>query len=153
MNEHNLIPYDKLTEEQQREFVRKGGKRSGEVRKQKAELKKLFMQFANMKPTEKESKQLEAMGFDNKDLTNMTSYVVSLFKNGAKGNSKAMEIGVDLMMNYNKRELENEKLKEEIEKLKLEQERLKRELEGYNKESQTQIIINGFRELPEDTID
>lgn len=153
MNEQNLIPYDKLTEEQQREFVRKGGKRSGEVRKQKAELKKLFMQFANMKPTEKESKQLEAMGFDNKDLTNMTSYVVSLFKNGAKGNSKAMEIGVDLMMNYNKRELENEKLKEEIEKLKLEQEKLKQELEGYNKESQTQIIINGFRELPEDTID
>lgn len=128
MNEQNLIPYDKLTEEQQREFVRKGGKRSGEVRKQKAELKKLFMQFANMKPTEKESKQLEAMGFDNKDLTNMTSYVVSLFKNGAKGNSKAMEIGVDLMMNYNKRELENERLRAEIEKLKLEQEKLKRDL-------------------------
>lgn len=128
LNDENLIPYDKLTEEQQREFVRKGGKASGKARKEKAELKKLFMQFANMRPTEKERNQLTAMGFNDEELTNMTSYVVSLFKNGAKGNSKAMEIGVDLMMNYNKKELENERLRAEIEKLKLEQEKLKRDL-------------------------
>lgn len=128
MNNENLIPYDKLTEEQQREFVRKGGKASGKARKEKAELKKLFMQFANMRPTEKESKQLVAMGFDNKDLTNMTAYVVSLFKNGAKGNSKALEIGVDLLMDNNKKELENQRLKEEIARLKLEQEKIKRDL-------------------------
>ena len=86
------------------------------------------MQFANMRPTEKESEQLVAMGFDSKDLTNMTAYVVSLFKNGARGNPKAMEIGVDLLLNNNKKELENQRLKEEIARLKLEQEKLKRDL-------------------------
>lgn len=126
MNDENLKPV--TSEKEAREKGRLGGKASGKVRKEKAELKKLFLQFANMRPTEKERTQLKAMGFEDKDLTNMTSYVVSLFKNGAKGNSKAMEIGVDFMMNYNKRELENERLKAEIEKLKLEQEKLKRDL-------------------------
>ena len=128
MNEQNLIPTNKRSKEEVRKNSSKGGKKSGEVRKQKAELKKLFMQFANMRPTEKESKQLVAMGFDGKDLTNMTAYVVSLFKNGAKGNSKALEIGVELLMDNNKKELENERLKEEILRLKLEQEKIKRDL-------------------------
>ena len=128
MNEKNLKPYNQLTEKEQRELVVKGGKASGKVRKEKAELKKLFMQFANMRPTEKESKQLVAMGFDDENLTNMTAYVVSLFKNGAKGNSKALEIGVDLLLNNNKKELENQRLKEEIARLKLEQEKIKRDL-------------------------
>ena len=128
MNEQNLIPNSKRTPSEVRENASRGGKASGKARKEKAELKKLFMQFANMRPTEKERKQLEAMGFADEELTNMTSYVVSLFKNGAKGNSKAMEIGVELMMNYNKKELENERLRAEIEKLKLEQEKLKRDL-------------------------
>lgn len=119
MNEQNLIPTNKRSKEEVRKNSSKGGKKSGEVRKQKAELKKLFMQFANMRPTEKESKQLVAMGFDDENLTNMTAYVVSLFKNGAKGNSKALEIGVDLLMDNNKKELENKKLKKEIEILKM----------------------------------
>ena len=128
MNEQNLIPTNKRSKEEARELGAKGGKASGKVRKEKAELKKLFMQFANMRPTEKESEQLVAMGFDSKDLTNMTAYVVSLFKNGARGNPKAMEIGVDLLLNNNKKELENQRLKEEIARLKLEQEKLKRDL-------------------------
>lgn len=119
MNEQNLIPTNKRSKEEARKLGAKGGKKSGEVRKEKAELRKLFMQFANMRPTEKESKQLVAMGFDDENLTNMTAYVVSLFKNGAKGNSKALEIGVDLLLNNNKKELENEKLKKEIEILKM----------------------------------
>ena len=138
MNEQNLIPTNKRSKEEVRKNSSKGGKKSGEVRKQKAELKKLFMQFANMRPTEKESKQLVAMGFDDESLTNMTAYVVSLFKNGAKGNSKALEIGVDLLMDNNKKELENQRLKEEIARLKLEQEKIKRDLN---------MGENGFEDL------
>lgn len=138
MNEHNLIPTNKRSKEEARKLGAKGGKRSGEVRKEKAELRKLFMQFVNMRPTEKESKQLVAMGFDDENLTNMTAYVVSLFKNGAKGNSKALEIGVDLLMDNNKKELENQRLKEEIARLKLEQEKIKRDLN---------MGENGFEDL------
>ena len=147
MNDENLIPNSQRTPREVRENASKGGKASGKARKEKAELKKLFMQYANMRPTEKEAQQLIAMGFDNAELTNMTSFVVSMFKNGAKGNSKAMELSVDLMMNYNKKELENQKLREEIEKLRLEQEKLKRELD--NKNGGTDEIVNLFSDYME----
>ena len=128
MNDENLIPNSERSPSELKAMTTKGGIASGKARRKKAEFRKLFMQYANMRPTDKEAKQLVAMGFDVEELTNMTSFIVGMFKNGAKGNSKAMEIGVDLMMNYNKRELENQRLREEIEKLKLEQERLRREL-------------------------
>ena len=39
MNEENLIPFNKLTEEEQREIARKGGIASGESRRQRKTLK------------------------------------------------------------------------------------------------------------------
>lgn len=118
MNEQNLKPYNKLTEKEQRELVVKGGKASGKARKQKAELKKLFMQYAQMRPTEKEKQALVEMGYGEKDITNLTSYVVALFQNGMKGNQKALELSYDILSENNKRELELEKAKCEIEILK-----------------------------------
>lgn len=128
MNNENLKPYNKLTEKEQRELVVKGGKASGKARKEKAELKKLFMQYAQMRPTDKEKKKLLEMGYNESELTNLTSYVVSLFQNGRKGNPKALELSYDILIENNKKELELEKAKQEIERLKLEQEKLKRDL-------------------------
>lgn len=42
MNEGNLVPMSKRTAEKQREICRLGGIRSGEVRRQKAELKAIL---------------------------------------------------------------------------------------------------------------
>lgn len=128
MNEQNLIPNNRRSKKEVRENASKGGKKSGEVRKQKAELKKLFMQYAQMRPTEKDKKKLIEMGYDDSELTNLTSYVVDLFKNGRKGNPKALELSYDILIENNKKELELEKAKQEIERLKLEQEKLKRDL-------------------------
>lgn len=128
MNEQNLIPTNKRSKEEARELGSRGGKKSGQVRKQKAELKKLFMQYAQMQPIEEEKRQLIELGYEESELTNLTSYVVSLFKNGAKGNPKALELGYDILIENNKRELELEKARQEIERLKLEQEKLKRDL-------------------------
>ena len=136
MNNENLKPYNKLTEKEQRELVVKGGKASGKARKEKAELKKLFMQYAQMQPTEKDKKKLIEMGYEESELTNLTSYVVSLFQNGRKGNPKALELSYDILIENNKKELELEKAKQEIERLKLEQEKLKKELQQQdNKEN------------------
>jgi hypothetical protein len=128
LNEQNLIPTNKRSKKEARELGAKGGKRSGEVRKQKAELKKLFMQYAQMRPTDKDKKKLIEMGYEENELTNLTSYVVDLFKNGRKGNPKALELSYDILIENNKKELELEKAKQEIERLKLEQEKLKRDL-------------------------
>lgn len=113
---------------------RKGGIKSGEVRREKAELKKLFMQYAQMPPNEKKKRKLLDEGFEEDKITNMTSFIVKLFENGEKGNSKALELSFELLSENNKKELENQKLKAEIERIKLEQEKLKQEL-GQGKDS------------------
>ena len=128
MNEQNLIPNNRRSKKEVRENASKGGKKSGEVRKQKAELKKLFMQYAQMRPTDKDKKKLGEMGYDENEVTNLTHFVVSLFKNGEKGNPKALELSYDILIENNKKELELEKAKQEIERIKLEQEKLKRDL-------------------------
>ena len=38
-NEENLIPMDERTENEQREIARKGGKKSGEARRRKKDMK------------------------------------------------------------------------------------------------------------------
>ena len=43
----NLIPFNKLTEDEQKEMARKGGIRSGEVRKEKATMKKTLEMLLN----------------------------------------------------------------------------------------------------------
>ena len=134
MNNENLIPTSKRTKEEARELGAKGGKASGKVRKEKAELKKLFMQYAQMRPTEKEKKKLVEMGYEENELTNLTSFVVNLFKNGERGNPKALELSYDILIDNNKKELELEKAKQEIERLKLEQEKLKRDLGNGSKD-------------------
>ena len=45
----NLIPFNKLTEEEQKEMARKGGIRSGEVRKEKATMRKTLEMLLNEK--------------------------------------------------------------------------------------------------------
>lgn len=45
----NLIPFNKLTEDEQKEMARKGGIRSGEVRKEKATMKKTLEMLLNEK--------------------------------------------------------------------------------------------------------
>ena len=50
-NEYNLIPFNKLTDKEQRELATKGGKKSGEVRKARKTLKEellLLLSQGNM---------------------------------------------------------------------------------------------------------
>ena len=41
-NEQNLIPWNKRTESEQREYARQGGKKSGEVRRKKKAMKDMM---------------------------------------------------------------------------------------------------------------
>lgn len=76
-NDSNLKPFNDLTESEQRELARKGGKKSAEVRKQKKLLKELLEEAL-----EKETKT----GNQAIDITN------ALIKKAKKGNVKAYEV-------------------------------------------------------------
>lgn len=50
-NEQNLKPFNELTENEQREIARKGGKASAKARREKADLKKQLQLFLEMEAT------------------------------------------------------------------------------------------------------
>ncbi len=73
MNSENLIPFNKLTEEEHREIARKGGIKSGETRRRK----KTFKQ------------ELEWLLEENETQKNIT---IALIKEALDGNTKAFEV-------------------------------------------------------------
>lgn len=50
-NEQNLIPFFERTESEQREICSKGGKKSGETRRKKRDMKAVMEQLLSFSPT------------------------------------------------------------------------------------------------------
>lgn len=87
MNEENLIPFNQLTEEEQRKIARKGGIASGKARKERKTLREELLLLLSQGDTQ------EKMS-------------LSIIKQALEGNTKAFEIIRDTI---------GEKPKEEIE--------------------------------------
>lgn len=132
MNDENLIPTTKRTKKEVREMTTKGGKRSGEVRRQRKtqrEQLELLMSLPLKNPKAKE--QIKNLGIEDTEINNQMAMNVAMFNlilKGGKGAVQAYNSINDLIGDNEKRKLELEKAKEEIARLKLEQEKLKREL-------------------------
>lgn len=135
MNDQNLIPTTKRTEKEARELSIKGGKRSGEVRRQRKtqrEQLELLMSLP-MKNAKLKSQIMETMGIGEEELNNQMAMNVAMFKlvlSGGKGSVQAYNSITELLgdKDEKKKELENRKLRQEIEILKLEKEKLLKEL-------------------------
>lgn len=132
MNEQNLIPTTRRTKKEVREMTIKGGKRSGEVRRQRKtqrEQLELLMSLPLKNPKAKE--QIKNLGIEDAEINNQMAMNVAMFNlilKGGKGAVQAYNSINDLIGENAKKELELEKAREEIARLKLEQEKLKREL-------------------------
>ena len=132
MNDENLIPTTKRTKKEVREMTIKGGKRSGEVRRQRKtqrEQLELLMSLPLKNPKAKE--QIKNLGIEDTEINNQMAMNVAMFNlilKGGKGAVQAYNRINDLIGENAKKELELEKAREEIARLKLEQEKLKREL-------------------------
>lgn len=132
MNEQNLIPTTKRTKEEARELGIKGGKRSGEVRRQrKTQREQLELLMSLPLKNVKAKEQIKNLGIEDTEINNQMAMNVAMFNlilKGGKGAVQAYNSINDLIGDNEKRKLELEKAKEEIARLKLEQEKLKREL-------------------------
>lgn len=88
-NNENLVPFNKRSVSEAREFGRKGGKASGEARRRKANFRK---ELNDLLTTELDSPEwspvLEALGLDN---TLGMALHAAMFKEALKGNVKAYE--------------------------------------------------------------
>lgn len=92
MNEQNLIPNSARTPNELRDITRKGGIKSGEVRRRNRDIKKIVAAMLQAAPEDQDTaERLALMGIDERDITNKTALVLSLYDEAMKGNVKAFE--------------------------------------------------------------
>lgn len=119
--DENLRPGEyKLSQEE----AKKGGIKSGQVRKQKKTVAEYLRKWADSEVGEKEKKTLQALGL-GEEATNRTLLVIPLIKKASSGDTKAMQMVLELLGEDKKKELEIKKLRREIELLKAETQKLR----------------------------
>ena len=120
--DENLRPGEyKLSQEE----AKKGGIRSGQVRKQKKTVAEYLRKWADSEVSgEKNKKELQALGL-SEEATNRTLLVIPLIKKITQGDTKALQMALELLGEDKKKELEIKKLRREIELLKAETQKLR----------------------------
>lgn len=97
-NEQNLIPFNKRTEEEQREIQTMGGRASGVSRRRKRALKEAADMYLAMPVKDKRSlNKLLLAGVDEDDADNQMLVIAGLVAKAAKGDAKAARLIFDLI--------------------------------------------------------
>ena len=122
--DENLIPNSQRSPSEVRANSSKGGIKSGQVRRQKKTVAEYLRKWADSEVSEKNKKALEALGL-SEEATNRTLLVVPLIQKASKGDTKALQMALELLGEDKKKELEIKKLRREIELLKAETAKLK----------------------------
>lgn len=120
--DENLRPGEyKLSQEE----AKKGGIRSGQVRKQKKTVAEYLKKWADSEVIEEKNiNALQALGL-SEEATNRTLLVIPLIKKASGGDMKAMQMVIELLGEDKKKDLEIKKLTQEIELLKAETQKLR----------------------------
>ena len=125
-NEQNLIPTNKRTESEAREISRKGGKKSGEVRRQKKTFKQIMTSLLELKPADPEViRNLEANGIDPEEITNKTVLALSMYSKAAEGDVNAAKLVMSMIaegIQHEELELRKKELKAKAESKKNDEE-------------------------------
>ena len=89
-NIENLIPNSERSPEQLREMTSKGGKKSGQVRKERKKFAELFNSYLDKKVTNEQIKeQMKQFGFKDEECTNKNAMVLAQYKEALKGSTQA----------------------------------------------------------------
>lgn len=92
-NEQNLIPWNQRSKEEQREYARQGGVRSGEVRRQRKAMKEQMSLLLSLPFNLKDrngneiKKVLAELGIDEDEIDNQMAMMIALWKT-AMGNGR-----------------------------------------------------------------
>lgn len=97
-NERNLIPFEKRTEDEQREIRSAGGVASGVSRRRKRRLKEAADLYLSLPPADKRLwNKISRQGVDPEDIDNQMAMIVSLTERAIKGDAKAAKVIIDLL--------------------------------------------------------
>ena len=123
--DENLIPNSARTPSERRANATKAGIASGKARRQKKTVAEYLRKWADGEvSSEKNKNALEALGL-SEEATNRTLLVVPLIQKAIKGDTKALQMALELLGEDKKKELEIKKLRREIELLKAETQKLR----------------------------
>lgn len=92
-NEQNLIPFNKQTKNEQRENARKGGKKSGEVRRKRKAMKEQMEMLLSLPLSletsngEKVAEFFKKLGIDEKEIDNQMAMIVALWQTAINSKS------------------------------------------------------------------
>lgn len=92
-NEQNLIPFNKLTQSEQRKIATQGGIASGEARRQKKTLKQIGDMIGGLNiKSEKNRAILRDAGINDDDMINDVGMMFRLNLKAQNGDTKAIEL-------------------------------------------------------------
>ena len=124
----NLIPFNELTEEEQRKMASEGGKASGKARRKKKLIKEQLELLLSLPLKDENAKRkLKQIGIDADNLDNQMAMIISIWNKALKGDIQAFnsirdsvgEKPSDVVENINYTKEEAEKYKKlSIEELK-----------------------------------
>lgn len=92
-NEQNLIPMNKRTKSEQREYTKKGGQKSGEVRRQRKAMKEQMEMLLSLPFNLKDKNgndvinALSSLGIEKDNIDNQMALIISLWKTAINSNS------------------------------------------------------------------
>lgn len=119
----NLKPFVKGTIS--REVAAANGSKGGRAKAQKKTVAEYLKKWADSEVIgEKNKKALQALGL-SEEATNRTLLVIPLIKKITQGDTKALQMALELLGEDKKKELEIKKLRREIELLKAETQKLR----------------------------
>ena len=97
-NEKNLIPFNKRTEEEQREIRASGGRASGVTRRRNRALKEAADLYLSLPVSDRRKwNALAKRGIDPEDIDNQMAMIVGLADAAAEGDARAGRLIVDLL--------------------------------------------------------
>jgi len=89
-NEKNLIPFDKRTESEQREYAKKGGQKSGEVRRKRKAMKEQMEMLLTLPfKQKKQLKFIKDLGIEDENIDNQMALIVAMYGKALKGDVQA----------------------------------------------------------------
>ena len=124
-NEQNLTPLNQKSKEEQWRIRSLGGQASQRKQRERRTFAEILQTIGDLDCVDVEIKeQFKEMGYDG-EISNKVAWVLPFVANIKKGDSKSFQMAMEMLKEDRKRELEIQRLTEEVEKLKLEQEQLK----------------------------
>ena len=131
------------------EMAAKNGAKGGRAKAAKKTVADYLKKWADSEVGERDKKALQALGL-SEEATNRTLLVIPLINKASKGDTKALQMILELLGEDKKKDLEIKKLTQEIELLKAETQKLRMQV-GDDREVEDLTALGDMLQVDDET--